>query len=127
MPAQDTIRGFSCNSLAGSSTISRQFFVLPSWITGQDLDSAIRVDCTDNHKTFLGFREVLQAKGGSSSQHRQLVDEWGSDLVSTLTLPLAQILQHHSSPIRVYDKFMCRQVFQEPRNDEDGGKNRCLL
>jgi hypothetical protein len=93
-------------------TVPRQFFMPPPWITGQDLGYT---PGADSHATFLEFHEVLQAKASSSSICRQLADEWDSDLLNALILPLGQILQHHSSLIRVYYKFIFPRYFQKSR------------
>ncbi|ROT40647.1 hypothetical protein SODALDRAFT_338349 [Sodiomyces alkalinus F11] len=111
-------------------TVPRQFFIPPSWITGQGLDYLTQKQC---YETFLEFREVLREKASSSDLYRQLADDWDSDLPKTLILPLAHILLHPSDLIHVYYRSMFPQLFHEPRAEvvarffHDTGKNKTLV
>ncbi|KAK7429752.1 hypothetical protein QQZ08_003778 [Neonectria magnoliae] len=99
-------------------TVPRQFFMPPSWITAQNLGYTTGMD---RDKTFLEFRQVLEAKASSSGLYCQLADEWGPDLPNTLVLPLAEILQHHSNLIHIYYKCVFPQSFQKPRDEVIAG------
>lgn len=94
--------------------VPRQFYMPPSWISGQDLPRS--VTRAYRHERFLEFYTVLQAMAGTTRIYRQLADEWDLNLGTSLMLPLAEILQHHSSLIRVYYKLTYPHFFQEPRD-----------
>lgn len=92
-----------------ASTVPRQFFTPPLWITGHDLDS-IRGISKDIYPEFC---HVLRAKSKVSNDYDQLLEAWDFD--HTLTLPLIRILQHPTSLIRVFYKFIYPKMFQETR------------
>lgn len=88
-----------------ASAIPRQFFTPPLWIIGHDLDS-IRGILKD---VYLEFRDVLHVKSKISNDYDQLLKAW--DFGHTLTLPLVQILQHPSSLLCVFYKFIYPTLF----------------
>ncbi|KAM4063675.1 phosphotransferase enzyme family protein [Hirsutella rhossiliensis] len=93
-----------------ASTVPRQFFTPPLWITGHALEPihGISLDM------FSEFRDVLHAKGGTSRDYEQLLHDWDFD--QKLTLPMAQILRHPSSLLHVFYTFIYPGLFLEPRD-----------
>ncbi|KID81589.1 phosphotransferase enzyme family protein [Metarhizium guizhouense ARSEF 977] len=94
-----------------ASTVPRQFFTPPPWITGHDLDSLRGI----SKDIYAEFCHVLQAKSKVSSDYDQLLEVWDFD--HTLILPLTRILQHPASLIRVFYRFIYPKMFQETRHE----------
>jgi hypothetical protein len=86
-------------------------FYTANVVTGHDIDSAREV----SKDIYEEFRDVLQAKSKLSNDCDELLKAW--NFADTLTLPMAQILQHPTSLIRVFYRFIYPKLFQENRKE----------
>ncbi|PHH89187.1 hypothetical protein CDD83_6525 [Cordyceps sp. RAO-2017] len=92
-----------------ASTVPRQFFTPPTWITGHDREAL----CGVWQDLYPDFRSVLETKSRASRDYDQLLGDW--DFPQKLTLPVAHIFSHPSSLVLVFYKFIYPELFRESR------------
>lgn len=92
-----------------AGTIPLSLFTSPAWITGHKLAAGPQND------SVLEFHEALKEKSSISSHCAQLLAAWNDE--EQLTLPVAHILRHPSTLMRVYYKFIFRRLFHGQRDE----------
>ena len=97
-----------------TSTVSRQFFMPPTWIARRPPDSVAGVHYRIEYRWFY---DILEAKAATSEPCHQLAEEWGRNLMKRIDLPLAVTLRHHNRFLNIYYRGVYPVFYKTPRTD----------
>lgn len=97
-----------------TGSIPRQLFTPPFWIAGRESPS---IAGDEYREEFTHFRKVILKKSETSDLCRQLAEEWDVDLLNTKTLPIAELLRHHSQLIAIFYQALYPKLFEASRDE----------